>query len=270
MLTSIVVAGPDVRHGPLALMTGPFEQKVRRAAMMGFDGVELMIRDPSSIDWNALRELIQRSGIAIPQIVTGELFGQDGLCLVTEDAALHERSVERTKSVIDLAEFLGAMVNLGRLRGQLGFLADCDNKWAKALDLLRPAILYAAERKVRVTIEPINRYESDYVITTEDGCRLLDDLGCENAGLMLDLFHMNIEDPSIEDSLRMAGQRLWHIHIADSNRRYPGSGHLDFDAIFTTLDELGYKGFMSAEILPLPDPDTAADRTRDFFARVRR
>jgi sugar phosphate isomerase/epimerase len=95
--------------------------------------------------------------------------------------------------------------------------------------------------------------------------RLVKDLDCDNVGLMLDLFHMNIEDASIEEGLRLAGDRLWHVHIADSNRLYPGSGHLDFDSIFATLEDMGYQGYVSAELLPLPDPDIAAQKIIDFL-----
>jgi sugar phosphate isomerase/epimerase len=114
-------------------------------------------------------------------------------------------------------------------------------------------------------MEPINRYETDFIFSAADGMRLVEDLDCANFGLMLDLFHMNIEDVSIEDGLRQAGDRLWHVHIADSSRRYPGSGHLDYDSIFATLADMGYGGYVSAEILPLPDPDTAARKTAEFL-----
>ena len=82
---------------------------------------------------------------------------------------------------------------------------------------------------------------------------------------MLDLFHMNIEEPSIEDGLRRAEDKLWHVHIADSNRHYPGSGHLDFVSIFEVLRDLDYKGYLSGEMLPIPDPDTAARKTVEFL-----
>jgi sugar phosphate isomerase/epimerase len=97
--------------------------------------------------------------------------------------------------------------------------------------------------------------------------RLIRDLGYDNVGLMLDVFHMNIEDASIEEGLRTAGDRLWHVHIADSQRRYPGSGHLDFDGIFATLRDMGYRGYVSAELFPLPDADTAAVKTIDFLKK---
>jgi len=164
-----------------------------------------------------------------------------------------------------LAAYLGAMVNIGRLRGQLKNLGDVPDPWSIAVERLRGVIDYAAARDVKITMEPINRYETDFVLSAEDGMRLVEDLDCDNFGLMLDLFHMNIEDASIEDGLRTAGSKLWHVHIADSNRRYPGSGHLDFGSIFSTLQEIGYQGYISGEMLPLPDPDTAAQKTLDFL-----
>jgi sugar phosphate isomerase/epimerase len=72
---------------------------------------------------------------------------------------------------------------------------------------------------------------------------------------------MNIEDASIAASLTEAGPRCWHVHIADSNRLYPGAGHLDFAPIFAALRGMGYTGYVSAELFPRPDPDTAAVKT---------
>jgi len=265
MKTGLVICGPDVAYGPLALLSGTFEEKVGKAAKLGYDGLELMVRDPVGLDWAAVKATVAAAGLELPQVVTGELFGADGLCLVTADEELRRRAEERTRSVIDLAAYLGAMVNIGRLRGQLKFLGNVSDVWAVAVERLRGVITYAAERGVKITLEPINRYETDFVFSAADGMRLVEDLACDNIGLMLDLFHMNIEDASIEKGLRLAGDRLWHVHIADSNRQYPGSGHLNFASIFATLEDMGYHGFVSAEILPLPDPDTAAQKTIEFL-----
>ena len=265
MKAGLVVCGPDVAYGPLALLSGTFEEKAAKAARLGYDGIELMVRDPAGLDWKSVKATLEAAGLEVPQVVTGELFGADGLCLVTADADLRRRAEERTRSVIDLAAYLGAMVNIGRLRGQLKFLGDVPDPWAIAVDRLRSVVTYAAEQGAKITLEPINRYETDFVFSAADGMRLVEDLDCDNFGLMLDLFHMNIEDVSIEEGLRQAGERLWHLHIADSNRRYPGSGHLDFDSIFATLADMGYQGYVSAEILPVPDPDTAAQKTIDFL-----
>ena len=265
MKTGLVICGPDVAYGPLALLSGTFEEKVAKAAKLGYDGIELMVRDPASLDWSSVKATLAAHDLGLGQIVTGELYGADGLALVTPDEGLHRRAVERTRSVIDLAAYLGTMVNIGRLRGRLDWLEDPEHAWEIAVHLLQPVVAYAHDRGVRIAVEPINRYESDFVQTAADGLHLIEDLGYPNVGLMLDLFHMNIEEPSIEASLRAAGDRVWHIHIADSNRHYPGSGHIPFEPIFATLREMGYAGYISAEMLPLPDPDTAAEKTILFL-----
>lgn len=267
MKKGCVICGPDVAYGPLALLSGTFEEKAAKAAALGYDGIELMVRDPAGLDWVHVKTTLQRVGLEAPQVVTGELFGADGLCLVTGDEELHRRAVERTRSVIDLAGYLGAMVNIGRLRGQLKFLGGVQDPWGAALERLSGVIAYAAGRGVKITIEPVNRYETDFILNAADGMRLVESLNCDNLGLMLDLFHMNIEDDSIEEGLRQAGDRLWHVHVADSNRRYPGSGHLDFESVFSTLEELGYHDYLSAELLPLPDADTAGERTIAFLKK---
>ena len=265
MKAGLVICGPDVDYGPLALLSGTFEEKCRKAARLGFHGIELMVRDPSRLDWRAIEATLRQARLEVPQIVTGELFGADGLCLTTSDDEVRRRADARTRAVIDLAARLGAIVNIGRLRGQLKFLDQREDQWTRAVDSLRGVIEYAAREGVKIAIEPLNRYETDFIFSAADGMRLVSDLGYDNVGLMLDTFHMNIEDALIADGLRHAGDRLWHVHISDSNRLYPGAGHIDFDGVFGALEELGYEGFVSGEILPLPDPDTAAEHTAEFL-----
>jgi sugar phosphate isomerase/epimerase len=84
---------------------------------------------------------------------------------------------------------------------------------------------------------------------------------------MMDLFHMNIEEITFEEGFKNAGDRLFHVHIADSNRHYPGSGHLDFDSAFRALAGMGYQGYVSAELMPVPDADTAGIKTMEFLKR---
>jgi len=88
---------------------------------------------------------------------------------------------------------------------------------------------------------------------------LIERVGADNFGLLLDTFHMNIEEAGIEDSIRAVGDRIFHFHVADSNRWYPGAGHLDFRSILDVLNSTGYDGFVSGEFMPLPDADTSAE-----------
>jgi len=272
MKKGVVICGPDVAYGPLALFSGSFEEKVEKAARYGCDGIELMVRDPRNLDWPVVKSTLDAAGLEVSQVVTGELFGADRLCLVTKDADVSQRAEERLRQVIDLAAYLAgsrqrAMVNLGRVRGRLDLLEIGLDGWKNAVDRIRRVADYAAGQNVRVALEPLNRYECDYILNVEEGLRFLSSAGCDNLGLMLDLFHMNIEEANIGQALRQAGDRLWHVHIADSNRRYPGCGHLDFQQPFAVLKAMGYSGYISAELFPWPDADTAAQKTLEFIHR---
>ena len=109
-----------------------------------------------------------------------------------------------------------------------------------------------------LAIEPVNRYETGFINTAALAVELVDLVGSPGIGLVANTFHMNIEEPSIEQSIRQAGPHIFHFHVADSNRWYPGAGHLDFARLLATLAESGYRGWVSGEFMAMPDPDTAA------------
>jgi sugar phosphate isomerase/epimerase len=271
MKLGCVVSTPDVARGPLALLTGTFEEKLAKARMLGYAGVELMVREAAKLDAEEIRAALDRHGLEVPQVVTGELFGTDGLALVHPDPAIAKAAMGRAQDIVRLASGLRPeiLVNVGRLRGRLDWFPreEAGQVRARVVGALRELSDYAARYRVRISLEPCNRYEVDFVTSTREGLEVAAEVGRPNFGLMLDLFHMNIEDPSIEGALREARNLLWHVHIADSNRLAPGQGHLDFASITATLREIGYGGYLSAEIRPLPDPDTAARLTAEFMRR---
>jgi len=122
---------------------------------------------------------------------------------------------------------------------------------------------------VRLTLEPVNRYESNFINTLQEGAEFIDRIGVSNIGLLADTFHMNIEEVSIYESIRQSKNYITHVHFADSNRWAPGYGHLDFQKIVETLKEINYQGYISAEILPLPDQDSAAEMTIKTLNQVK-
>ena len=125
---------------------------------------------------------------------------------------------------------------------------------------------HAAERGIRILLEPVNRYEINYVNSVlPDGIDLIRRLGHPNVKLMPDVFHMNIEDASIAGSLVAAGAMVGYVHLADSNRWAPGQGHIDFHAILAALDKIGYDDDVAVEILPLPSADEAAAEAIRFL-----
>ncbi|MCJ7708999.1 MAG: sugar phosphate isomerase/epimerase, partial [Anaerolineales bacterium] len=98
----------------------------------------------------------------------------------------------------------------------------------------------------------------NFLNTIAETLEFIDTVGAPNLGLLVDTFHMNIEEASMTGPLIAAGNRLWHVHLVDSNRCAPGMGHTDFAPIVSALVAVGYSGYLSGEILPVPDDETAA------------
>lgn len=225
---------------------------------LGYDGVELAVRDPRLLDVDELTSLLYSNQLSVPAIGTGQAFGEEGLSLSHEDKNIRSQAIERLQLQLDLADRLQAVVIVGLLRGTCR-PAERDVYEQRFLDALLQAL--AEHPQTRLVIEPINRYETQLLNSVTEALRFLDRLKLDQVGLLLDTFHMNIEEPSILQSIVAAKDRLFHFHLADSNRWHPGAGHLDFSAVVEVLARIGYRNWLSAEILPMPDPDTAAANT---------
>jgi sugar phosphate isomerase/epimerase len=264
MKLSIVQSTEPASFSALAYK-GDWAQNIGKLKYMGFDGVELAVRDPNLLDAPLLKSLLIQHGLVVPAIGTGQAFGEDGLSFTHVEPGIRRQALERVKSHVHLAADLGALVIIGLVRGRRGpsITADQAEQWL--IEALRECA--SENRAVKLAIEPINRYETDLINTVSSGLNIVEKTRMENIGLLLDTFHMNIEEPSITESFASSKDRLFHVHMADSNRWFPGAGHIDFRAIIDVLDQIDYRGFLSAEILPLPDPDTAATNT---LAHLRR
>jgi sugar phosphate isomerase/epimerase len=125
----------------------------------------------------------------------------------------------------------------------------------------------AAKSKVPVLYEFLNRYETNLFNTAEDSVAFLRMFHTQNVKLLCDLFHMNIEERDVAGALRAAGDKVGHVHFADTNRQAIGWGHLDVAPIAAALKEINYDGYISAEVIPLPDGDAAARQTIESFRK---
>ncbi|NPV54176.1 MAG: sugar phosphate isomerase/epimerase [Firmicutes bacterium] len=268
MKTAIAVSTPDARFSALALKDG-FERSVAKVTELGFDGVELAIRDPGAVDIPALERVLKATGLPVPAIGTGQAFGTDGLSFSSPDIKIRKAALERVKSHIDLAAKLGSKVIIGLVHGghTAGIPYDVTLSWVK--DAMASLAGYAEGMGVELVLEPINRYETDLINTVDDALAFLDSVGAPNISLLVDTFHMNIEEASIEGSIRRAKGRIGHVHVADSNRWAPGLGHIDFQPVLDALIEIGYNGFLSAEILPMPTSEEALLATARWMERVK-
>jgi sugar phosphate isomerase/epimerase len=242
---------------------GDFGDNAAIIAGLGYDGLELAIRDPAQIDLAAMTRVLARHDLVVPALGTGQAYGEEGLSFTDGDEAVRAAAVARIKAHIGLAAELQAVVILGLIRGRTSPHIERAQAMAWLVAALDECAETAERVQVQLVIEPINRYETDLINCIEEGLDLLAQVGAggRTLGLLPDTFHMNIEEPSISASLRRAAPHIFHFHVADSNRWYPGAGHLDFRSILSILkDDLHYKGWLSMEVLPHPDPNTAAER----------
>ena len=239
-------------------MSGSLAQNIADIAAMGYDGVELAIRDPKLVDVDALEALTREHGLRVPAIGTGQAWGEEKLSFTDPDLSVRRAAVERIKSHIPLAARFNAVIIIGLVRGIIKPGITHEQGMAWVCEALQECSAAAKPFGVRLALEPINRYETTLVNSVAQGMALIDQVGADNFGLLLDTFHMNIEEPDILQSISACGDRIFHFHVADSNRWYPGAGHLDFSGILSRLQSTGYDGFVSGEFMPLPDPLTAA------------
>ena len=248
------------------LYSGRFEQAVSVARELGLSCIELSVRDPASVSVSDVQAVVNSSGLAVSAIATGQACLVDGLCLAASDDLTRASAVERFAGQVKLASELGAVVILGGVRGRLGASGtEGEQRRAAAVEAIRTCVSTAAAVGIEVMLEPINRYETDFVRTAEEGLQLIDEVGSSSLRLLLDCFHMNIEEQNLAAAIRRAGDRLGYVHLVDSNRRAPGQGHVNFKEVFEALDEIGYDGPLVAEILPLPDDLTAARLAASFL-----
>jgi sugar phosphate isomerase/epimerase len=264
MKLSLVLSTHAAQFQAVALK-GDFELNVARIAAWGYDGVELAIRDPSLVDADELIRTVSAHGLQIPAIGTGQAWGEEGLSFTDPDPAVRSAAIERTRSHIPFAARAGAVIIIGLLRGIVRPGVDHGQAMDWLVGALQQCCAAASPQGVRVALEPICRYETTLINNAAQGLELLERVGAENMGLLLDTFHMNIEEPVIEHSIRACGDRIFHFHVADSNRWYPGAGHLDFRSILDTLYGTGYQGYVSGEFMPMPDAETSAQRAITYL-----
>jgi sugar phosphate isomerase/epimerase len=235
---------------------------------LGYDALEIHLLNPRDVDRDAVNALRIRHGISIPTLGTGMAAGMEGLTFTDSDPAVRARAVERILRQIDLAAVLHSGVTIGLIYGSLGKdPALYLQKKEAALGCLKECCRYAEQKGVVLFLEAINRYEMDSLCTLEEALGEVRKAGSGSLKVLADTFHMNIEEIDVLGSLRHAAEYLGHIHLSDSNRQAPGHGHLDVAAVLRTLREIGFQGCLSFEVLPLPDPESAA---RDAITNVRR
>ncbi len=216
---------------------------IGRVKDFGFDLIEICIEDPATIDTSRIREALDRAGLGVT--VCGA-FGPNR-DMSAEDPAIRAAAAHYTHQCIDIAAALGSASVVGPMYAGVGNTRMLDRdarcrQRERAVDSLKPVADYAAGQGIRLGLEPLNRFETDLVNTVDQGLELVAEIGRDNVGLLVDTFHMNIEEKDIPAAIRRAGPHIVEFHACSSDRGTPGEDHLPWPEIVAALDDVGYAG----------------------------
>ncbi len=237
----------------------------------GLDGAELCISHYENIDLNRIKEQLDQRGLECSTISTGQARGLEGLSLIGVSSELCKKTQDRFKQHIDAASILKSKVTVGLMRG-IGSAQTSTKDLAQLREAMLPLVDYADKKGVVLCLEAINRYETALLnsaqATLDFVQNTLGDPDC--VGVLWDLFHANIEDQSFDQSICLLGDKLQHVHLADSNRMFPGYGHLDFASILGQLKARGFSNYCSFECLNQPTLEIVLKETGPWVESMRK
>jgi D-psicose/D-tagatose/L-ribulose 3-epimerase len=225
---------------------------------LGFDVIELPVESVGDWDPGRAAELLAEQGLAA-SVCAAMPAGRD---LLTDEAEV-AATQDFLRRCVDTAERIGAPVVGGPAYSAVGrtWRLEADERRAtieRLTEALRPVVDYAAEHGVKLALEPLNRYETSLITTAEQGLEVVEAVGSSALGLLLDTYHMNIEEKSSADAIRLAGRHLFHVHASASDRGAPGADHVDWPAVATALTEVAYDGVLCIEAFTPHEPAIAS------------
>ena len=222
-----------------------FEGDLDCIQQAGYDAVELQIADPGAIDEPRVRKALQAVGLPLCAFQTGATYATRGNCLSTADEAIRERTVKLLLSFVDFAARWNAVIVLGSLQGRFKDEPDRFVGEARIREALCRVGEYALSKKAILAFEPVNHGEISFHNTIEAATALVRGIGLPSVRLMVDTFHMNIEEKDMLAPLAGIKDILTHVHLSETNRDVLGEGHWDTQGFFAELRRIGYHGFSS-------------------------
>ena len=214
----------------------------------GYEQVEVCIEDPGRLTASAVAKAAAEEGLSV--LVCGA-FGPDR-DISHEDEQRRRSGTGYLRQCVDFAAAVGSTLVSGPMYAPTGQTRLLDAgaraaQWARATESLAQVAEHARAANVRLAVEPLNRFETDLVNTVEQGIRLCADVGADNVGLLLDTFHMNIEEKSLPAAITTAGPHVFHFQASENDRGTPGSGHIAWEEIVAALRGIDYAGSVVVE-----------------------
>ena len=219
-----------------------------RVAGLGFDLIELPVEETGAWDPGRAAELL--AGVGLGAGVCCVM--PSGRDLAVADSEVVSSTRDYLSHCVAVADRVGSSVVAGPMYAAVGRLWRMDEgerraTIARVAEGLRPVAELAAERDVMLAVEPLNRYETSLINTVEQGMRLVEEVDHPACGLLLDTFHMNIEEKSPSGAARSAAGRIAHVHACGTDRGAPGADSFDWPDFLAALADAGYDGPLCIE-----------------------
>jgi D-psicose/D-tagatose/L-ribulose 3-epimerase len=225
------------------LTVGEFSRLAPHIAKMGFDLVEVPIEDPGDLDYARAAGIARDCGLAVSVCAA---MGPDR-DLIHADESVRANGMAYLRHCVEAAGTLGAANLVGPMYSAVGRTWQAtEDERRRDIDLLvtelRELAVHAANHGVVLGFEPLNRFETSFVNLAAQAIEIVDRVGHPALGILLDTFHMNIEERSLGDAIRSVGSRLRHLHACENDRGAPGSGHVPWEDVAGACRAIGYKG----------------------------
>jgi D-psicose/D-tagatose/L-ribulose 3-epimerase len=215
------------------------------AKRAGYDYIEMLMIDPDSIDVAMTKDVLDEYGL----FATASLGLSPATDVTSTDPSIVKKGDELLRKAVDKLHALGSAELCGVIYSNLGKYpgpASPENR-ANSIAAMQRLSDYAADKGINISLEVVNRYETNIMNTAKEGLKFLEAVNRPNAYLHLDTYHMNIEEDGMSAAVLEAGDALGYVHIGESHRGYLGSGNVDFDTFFGALKKINYKGPITFE-----------------------
>ncbi len=257
----------------------PLDEAIRRTAAAGFDGIDIWggrphayRRDLSEREMTTLRQLIRDEGLAVASFIPAQFRYPTSLCSPNE--TIRQDSIRYIQDSIETAAALGAPI-VSVCPGHTLYRQSKEDGIERLSESLWAITEFATRHSIRIAIEPADKYETDLLSTCADTLRLIEQLGYQNLGVLLDNGHAYVVDESADDAVRLLGDRLFHVHVDDNDgvrdqHLVPGDGDFDFPPFIAALRAVSYDGYLAAELSwdYTIDPDPPARLTVERMSKL--
>jgi D-psicose/D-tagatose/L-ribulose 3-epimerase len=231
--------------------TAEFGRLAPMVKKMGFDLIEVGIESTSDLDYARAGAIARDNGLAVSVCAA---MGPDRDLIHAEDG-IRTNGMDYVRHCIDAAKTVGAKNVIGPLYSAVGRTwQQTEDERKRDVDLLvrqlKELSTYAADRGVGLGVEPLNRFETSFINLASQAIEVVDRVGHPACGILLDTFHMNIEERSVGDAIRATGKRLRQLHTCENDRGAPGSGHVPWRDVAQACRDIGFKGPFVIESFP--------------------